>query len=355
MPPFVVFSLPRSRSAWLSRFLTYGEWMCGHEELRHMRSLDDVQAWFSQPNIGTAETAGAPWWRLLERFAPNARVLVVRRPRNEVAESLMNIPGTQFDRAALDSILLKLDRSLDQIEARLPNVLSASFDSLNEEDTCAAVFEHCLQQPHDLDHYARLAPVNIQINMPALMRHYAAYAPAMEKLASIAKHETIAAFAPEVNEPPEGITFQTEDFDSWVQDADKLFDEHLVQVGETPGNWQNKNLPLMRGLDNVGAMQIMTARCNGRMFGYLMTLISPSLVSPDILSATNTTFFASPEFPGLGLKLQREAIKELKNKGVDELFFEAGKRGSGPRISMLYKRLGAQDHGSAYRLQLKEA
>jgi hypothetical protein len=355
MQPFVVFSLPRSRSAWLSRFLTYGEWMCGHEELRHMRSLDDVQAWFSQPNIGTAETAGAPWWRLLERFAPNARVLVVRRPRNEVAESLMNIPGTQFDRAALDSILLKLDRSLDQIEARLPNVLSASFDSLNEEDTCAAVFEHCLQQPHDLDHYARLAPVNIQINMPALMRHYAAYAPAMEKLASIAKHETIAAFAPEVNEPPEGITFQTEDFDSWVQDADKLFDEHLVQVGETPGNWQNKNLPLMRGLDNVGAMQIMTARCNGRMFGYLMTLISPSLVSPDILSATNTTFFASPEFPGLGLKLQREAIKELKNKGVDELFFEAGKRGSGPRISMLYKRLGAQDHGSAYRLQLKEA
>jgi hypothetical protein len=267
----------------------------------------------------------------------------------------MKIAGTQFDRAGLDALLLKLDRSLDQIEARLPNVLSVSFDSLNEEDTCAAVFEHCLQQPHDLDHYARMAPVNIQINVPAMMRHYEAYAPAMEKLASVAKHQTITALAPKVNEPPEGVTFQTEDFDSWVRDADSLFDEHLIQVGETPGNWQNKNLPLMRALDGVGAMQIMTARCNGRMFGYLMTLISPSLTSPDILSATNTTFFASPEFPGLGLKLQREAIKELKNKGVDEVFFEAGKRGSGPRISMLYKRLGAQDHGSAYRLQLKEA
>ncbi len=355
MPPFVVFSLPRSRSAWLSQFLTYGEWVCGHEELRHMRSIDDVQAWFSQPNIGTAETAGAPWWRLLDKFAPNARVLVVRRPRDEVAESLLKIAGTQFDRAGLDALLLKLDRSLDQIEARLPNVLSVSFDSLNEEDTCAAVFEHCLQQPHDLDHYARMAPVNIQINLPAMMRHYNAYAPAMEKLASIAKHQTITAMAPKVNEPPEGVTFQTEDFDSWVRDADSLFDEHLIQVGETPGNWQNKNLPLMRALYGVGGMQIMTARCNGRMFGYLMTLIAQSLTSPDILSATNTTFFASPEFPGLGLKLQREAIKELKNKGVDEVFFEAGKRGSGPRISMLYKRLGAQDHGSAYRLQLKEA
>jgi hypothetical protein len=355
MPPFVVFSLPRSRSAWLAQFLTYGEWMCGHEELRHMRSVDDVHAWFSQPNIGTAETAAAPWWRLLDKFAPGARILVVRRPRDEVAESLMKIPGTQFDRAGLDALLLKLDRSLDQIEARLPNVLSVSFDSLNEEDTCAAVFEHCLQQPHDRDHYARLAPVNIQINLPAMMRHYNAYAPAMEKLASVAKHQTITALAPKVNEPPEGVTFQTENFDSWVRDADSLFDEHLIQVGETPGNWQNKNLPLMRALDGVGAMQIMTARCNGRMFGYLMTLIAPSLTSPDILSATNTTFFASPEFPGLGLKLQREAIKELKNKGVDEVFFEAGKRGSGPRISMLYKRLGAQDHGSAYRLQLKEA
>jgi hypothetical protein len=320
-----------------------------------MRSIDDVQAWFSQPNIGTAETAGAPWWRLLDKFAPNARVLVVRRPRDEVAESLLKIAGTQFDRAGLDALLLKLDRSLDQIEARLPNVLSVSFDSLNEEDTCAAVFEHCLQQPHDLDHYARMAPVNIQINLPAMMRHYNAYAPAMEKLASIAKHQTITAMAPKVNEPPEGVTFQTEDFDSWVRDADSLFDEHLIQVGETPGNWQNKNLPLMRALYGVGGMQIMTARCNGRMFGYLMTLIAQSLTSPDILSATNTTFFASPEFPGLGLKLQREAIKELKNKGVDEVFFEAGKRGSGPRISMLYKRLGAQDHGSAYRLQLKEA
>jgi len=329
--------------------------MCGHDELRHMRSLDDVHAWFSQPHIGTAETAAAPWWRLLDCFAPNTRVLVVRRPRDEVAESLMNIHGTQFDRGMLDAILLKLDRSLDQIEARLPNVLSVSFDSLNDESTCARVFEHCLQQPHDYAHWSQLAHDNVQINMLAMMRHCGAYAPAMEKLASIAKHETIAAMAPELNEAPEGITFQTESFDKWVQDADSLFDEHLVAVGETPGNWQNKNLPLMRALDGIGAMQIMTARCNGRMFGYLMTLISPSLVSPDLLSATHTTFFASPEFPGLGLKLQREAVKELKSKGVDEVFFEAGKRGSGPRISMLYKRLGAQDHGQVYRLQLKEA
>lgn len=36
---FVVFSMPRSRSAWLARFLSYGDWHCGHDEIRHFRSL----------------------------------------------------------------------------------------------------------------------------------------------------------------------------------------------------------------------------------------------------------------------------------------------------------------------------
>ena len=58
MPPFVVFALPRSRSAWLARFLTWGDWMCGHDELRHCRSLDDVRAWLAMP---CAAWVAAPW------------------------------------------------------------------------------------------------------------------------------------------------------------------------------------------------------------------------------------------------------------------------------------------------------
>ena len=29
---FIVFAMPRSRSYWLSRFLSYEGWHCGHEE-----------------------------------------------------------------------------------------------------------------------------------------------------------------------------------------------------------------------------------------------------------------------------------------------------------------------------------
>lgn len=351
---FVIFAMPRSRTAWLSRFLTYGEWFCGHEELRHVRTLDDVRSWFSQGQIGTAETAGAPWWRLLGRFAPYSPVVVVRRPVDEVVESLAKIPGLSFDRAWLERAMWRLDRKLDQVEARLPSVMSVRYEDLANEATCAGVFEHCLPYRHDPAHWARLAPVNIQANMPALVRYMDAYRPALEKIALVAKHQTIAGMAMRPRPEPDGVTFQTESFDDWLFAAERLIDDHLVVVGEAPGDWRGKNLPLMRTLYELGCMQMMTARCNGRMVGYLMTLISPSLKAPGITSGTNLTFYGSPDFPGIGMKLQRAAITALKARGVDDVFFEAGLRGDGPRLAPMYRRLGAEDYGQVLRLNLKD-
>lgn len=354
MSSFVVLSLPRSRSAWLSRFLTYGDWYCGHEEIRHLRSIDDIKLWFEQPNVGTAETAGAPWWRTLLDYAPDVKVVVVRRPVEDVFDSLMAIPGTSFDPAVLLPLLYKMNCKLNQIEARLPNVMSVNFADLAEEATCARIFEYCLPYKHDPAHWAALAPVNIQINMAATMRYMQAYKPALDKMAKMVKQKTLSDMA--VREPvdPAGIAFQTEPFDVWLRDARPLIENHLMIVNEDPENWKGKNLTLMQQLDDIGAMHIMTARCNGKIFGYLMTLLSPSLVSDKLKSATNTTFYASPDVPGLGMKLQRAALKSLKDRGINEVFMEAGKRGSGPRLSVLYERLGAQEHGTAYRLELAE-
>ena len=352
--PFIVMGLPRSRTAWLSRFLTYGDYVCGHEELRHARSLDDVRAWFAQPCIGSAETMAAPWWRLIDQFAPNARIVVVRRPVGEVVESLMRLPGCVFNRDVLTREMTKLDRKLDQIEART-DCLSVTFKDLATEATCAAVFEHCLGLPHDHAHWAVLDGVNVQCDMRALVRYAEAYRPALTKLAAVAKHQTLAAMTRDPVAEPEGVTLQIEPFDVWLKDARKCFDDHLVLVGEAPGDWARKNIPLMRKLDNLGMMQIVTARSNGRLFGYLMTLISPSLTSESVTTASNTTFYADPSFPGLGMKIQRASLAALKERGVDEVFFEAGQRGDGPRISTIYKRLGARPHGEVFRLALAEA
>jgi len=350
--PYVVFALPRSRTAWLSHFLTYGDWGCGHDELRHMRSFDDLKAWFAQPCMGTVETSAAAWWRLLPE---GAKVVTIRRPVDGVVASLLAIPGCTFDEGQLRTSMQRLDAKLDQIEARIPGVLSVRFDDLNDETACARLFEHCLPYAHDSERWQALSKVNIQINMPRLIRYCEAYRPALDKLASVARHKSFTALAMRRPVAPEGMTIQTERFDEWLRDAGHLLAEHHVQIGEAAENWQNKNIPLFRALDDVGALQVTTARSNGRMFGYLISLITPSLVTENLMTAVNTAFFADPACPGLGLKLQRAALVSFRERGIGEVFWETNTVGGGERIGSIYRRLGAEEKGSVYRLRLAEA
>src|SRR5215472_8322044 len=115
--PVVILSLPRCRTAWLSKFLSYGQWQFSHDELRHCRSLDDVRSWLAQPYTGTVETAAAPFWRLLERYSPEARIVTLRRPVAAVAASLAR-GGLCVDDAVMRRLQMA-DRKLEQIEHRL--------------------------------------------------------------------------------------------------------------------------------------------------------------------------------------------------------------------------------------------
>jgi len=352
VPPFLICALPRSRTKWLSAFLTYGDWQCGHEEIRHARSMDDLRSWLAQPCTGTAETAAAPFWRLALKLRPDIRIVTVRRSPAEVVESLLAL-RLGFDREPLTKEMQRLDHKLDQIEQRVPGVLAVRFDELPCEATCARLFEHCLPYRHDPAWWGACDATNIQISMPMLLRYYDAHKPQLAKMAKVAKQRIIAGMARETGEI-EGVTFQVEPMDVVYRDAAPLFAEHLVQTGQSPDDHARKNLPLLRSLDSIGALQIMTARSNGRIFGYLMSIVAPSLDSPDMTIAEHTIFFASPDIRGLGMKLQRAALDALRSRGVDDVLMRAGVRGSGPRLGTIYRRLGAEDFGQLYRLSLTE-
>jgi hypothetical protein len=351
-PPFIIYALPRSRTFWLSRFLAYGEWECGHDQLRHLRSLDDVTSWFAQPNIGTVETAAAPWWRLLRKLRPDVRTITIRRLVSEVMESLLRI-FPNLNRPALLNQLRHLDRKLDQIEARIPGVLSVPYTDVASEETCQNIFEYCLPYSHDKPWYICMSEINMQVNIHGYLKYYFAHKTQLDKLGKIAKYQTIAGMRPEISSAFDGMTYQQEPFDTFFRDGQALFAEHLTAVGEAPDAVLGKNIALMRTIEAVGALQVTTARCNGRMFGYLMTVISPSLESPDIISATHTTFFATAGARGLGMKLQRCANEALKSRGVTEAAMRAGSRGNGPKMGALYRRLGAERVGEMYLLNLK--
>jgi len=303
-------------------------------------------SWYAQPYVGSVETAAGPFWRL----APPGRYVTLRRPLDAVLASLRR-GGMMFDTDTMAAVLRHQERKLDQIEKRLPNVLRVTFDELAYEDACADIFEHCLGLDHDSAWWHELASVNIQISLPVMMRYYRAYLPQLDKLAKLAKHRAIAQMRPNGREY-DGMDIGVEDFDTWYGDATALLAQHSVLVGEAPDYGEVANEPLGRRLDELGMLMVTTARSNGRLFGYLVTILSPSLEYRDRIIATHTTFYASPDAPGLGMRIQRVARDILRARGVSEVQMRAGIRGDGPRLGTLFRRLGAQEAGQLYRLAL---
>ncbi len=311
-----------------------------------MRSLDDVKAWFAQPCTGTAETGAAPWWRLLKQVTPEVRVATIRRPVAEVMDSLKRV-GTPINEAILQRGLQRLDAKLDQIEHRIPGVMSIRFHDLPDEATCARLFEFCLPYQHDHAWWQLISSVNIQTNLPALSRYEVAYAPQMARFAAMARQTALAALARRRVVDINGITIRQEPFDGFYRDGVSLFGDHLVKVGEAPD--APKNVELVRLLDQMGAIQVTTARGNGRMFGYIISLLGPSLEEPGVMSALTLTFYASPDIPGLGLRMHRASNEALRERGIGEVLYQVGHY---PRLGALYRRLGAVSCGENYLLRL---
>jgi len=353
MAPFLVLALPRSRTYWLSRYLSYRDWQCGHDELRHVRSLEDVRSWLAQPNTGTVETSGAAFWRMIPTFAPDARIVTIRRPVVEVLDSMARTELRKFNPVVMRRAMIQLDRKLDQLEYRLAGVLRVDYSELATEAGCAKVFEHCLPYEHDHVWWAQLAPRNLQINLDHLVRYMLAHHPQLAKVCGVARHKMLAALQPDEDRVQDGMTFQQEPFRSSFADATALMKEHMIATDQAVDGYERKNLPLIETLDDLGAIQVTTARSNGRMFGYIMSVISPSLDEPGRVIAQPTAFFASSTVRNLGMRLQRASLAALKRRGVHEVLFRAGHRGAGPRLGTFYRRLGAVEFGQLYRLELE--
>ena len=363
MTAFVVLALPRSRTTWLSRFLSYGDFHCGHDQARYVRGMEDVRAWLSQDCMGTVETEVARWWRLIRAIRPDTRIAVIRRPVAEVVESALRLDlrgVCDLNREALTAEMNRLDRALDQIERHLPDALSVRFEDLAEEATCARLFEHLLPYRHDPAWWAACAPITLLTDMRALLRYAIAHRDLLAGAARLALADIRSrrrARHPRSLPSPPGLTVREEPFDLAWPAAQALVAEHCALVGEPPDEGTRKNLPVLRHLAAAGALEVVTARRDGEMVGYLVSVLGPSLEAVGRVSATQTTFFASGRSGavGVGMALQRASIENMRARGVYEIIMRAGVRGAGPRMGALYRRLGAAEFGQLYRLQLGAA
>lgn len=252
----------------------------------------------------------------------------------------------------LSSILAYLDAKLTQVSRRR-EVVSVGYAELDSAEGAARVFEHALQLPFDFGWWETLRRVKIEESFATFERYGVAYGPQLRKMAGLAKGAMLHDLSLRERVGFEGMEFCEETLVEFLANTSEEFRHHAYLVGEPPDAWRKKNLALLAKLSDAGALQIIAARCNGRAFGYLMTELMESREAPGRAVAVETLFFASEDVPGLGMKLQRETLKRLRERSVSEVWFRDGTRGSGGRLGSMYRRLGASPAGMVWKLDLE--
>lgn len=328
--PFLVFGLPRSRTAWLAH------WLGGcHDLSAQIETISELKDILSETGAGTVETWLGHAWPLLLSWFPKARFVVVRRPIAEVAASL--------ERAGMDIPTAELEerqRHLDEIST-LPRALCVDFADLDDEAVARRLWQHCRDEPFDIENWRTLRGRNIQIDTRTWAEDMERRAPAMTSLF----YQILAKTQP--------VTIGAEPFDVFWRDAQVALDEHRREAGAMAGMPFDPNVEVARALDGMGKLVTIVARCAGIVVGYIMFSIGPSLESRNVLMGTQGPWFVLKPFRGaLGLRLHAHARSALAGMGIAGLTMRSGVRATGPRHFKLYERLGAIDMGRLYHLPM---
>ena len=138
MTPFLILAMPRSRSFWVAKFLSYAGLHVEHDPSRFFRDRSDVRRFFDEGRCAVDTGLGYIW----PLASPaNAHVGVLDRPVDQVMSSCRRI-GEPFDEARLDILSGRLAR------LRRPYFW---FDGLREEAECRRLFEWATRKPFDRD------------------------------------------------------------------------------------------------------------------------------------------------------------------------------------------------------------
>lgn len=149
---FVVAALPRSRTAWLARFLSYGnESMCLHD-VSQERGWEERLDHLTHNHVGISDTSIASTW---ERIPQSAKVVTIRRDPMQVSKSLL-----RNDWPVPNRLIQCCDEGLNQIEKHR-DTLSVAFEDIDAR--LGEIWEHCLGIPYDPVHTEEMRRVNIQI------------------------------------------------------------------------------------------------------------------------------------------------------------------------------------------------
>lgn len=333
---FVVFSLPRSRSAWLSVFLGQNGRGAGHDIGIECATPEDFIDHLKGLG-GTCETGAAFAWPLIRQALPDVKFAVILRDPAEVCASL-----ARFGLTGLEDEMAQRVAHLSEIAA-LPGTLNLTYEALADPQACRLLFEHCREEPFDAENWRRLAALNIQVDMPARLARLHANHDRIEGLkASVRGRLSGVGYA--VGPEPWGPLFWSE--------AEALAEQHFEEVdgGVEPRRKLKVDVALMDALRDAGALKIITARKNGKLVGYYTWNISRDVESEGLLIAQQGAWFVAPSHPRVAVLMFDKAVQTLRDCGVRCIYPHHRVQGRGANIGRFFQRRGATKIQDTYSL-----
>lgn len=355
--PFIIFGLPRSRTAWLAQFLSYGgKFNVGHDTAVECGSLADFFAPFENGLDGTVETGAMLGWRVIRHAMPKAKMIVVRRAVDQVAESLQRhgvpvVEGELDRRAAM----------LDELSAA-PGVETVSYDDLGSSngacETACGVMRECLGFA-DAVWWRDMHSKNVQIDLAARVHRLRANASRIEALKTeVAEYDRRIQRGDAV----ELILVGLERWENFWPECDGLARPHFAEVSGTsdPNRPYKLDTALMQQCAESGALKIIAARVNGRLVGYCTWMVQPDVESHGLLIAQQGGWYVMPDFSHLrlGMRMMFKSMALLKAWGVKNLFLHHRLEGRGADnversdhpLGKFFERLGAVEIQHTYSL-----
>ena len=166
--PFIIYCLPRSRSAWVAHFLNYPFAVptqpVAHDVAPLCRSIDNfLHAYREEGMWGSVETGGVAGWQIIRQEMPHLKTVLIRRPLQDVYESIANL-----GMIGNLSNLAEMNAMLDLI-AMQEGVYSINASDLDAPITCKWLFEYCLELEFDFEWWHKVSQLNIQVDMDTVL------------------------------------------------------------------------------------------------------------------------------------------------------------------------------------------